>query len=206
MLYELRTYRLKPGAVPEYEKRFAAAIEARQKYSRLVGFWHTDIGPIDQVLHLWAYETLQQRAEARAASVKDGAWPPAGVMDLTVSMDNDILVPSPANDPLDGPREWGNLYELRMYTYPSGVIRHVMEQFTAGVAARQELSPLGGFFMSELGELNRFYQLWPYRDWDHRDEVRAQYLKAGTWPAKVEERPIHQLVRHLIPASFSPLH
>ena len=31
MLYELRTYRLKPGAVPEYEERFAAAIGARQK-------------------------------------------------------------------------------------------------------------------------------------------------------------------------------
>ena len=206
MLYELRTYRLKPGAVPEYEKRFAAGIEARQKYSRLVGFWHTDIGPINQVLPLWAYETLQQRAEARAAAAKDGAWPPAGVTDLTVTMDNDILTPSSVNDPLDGPREWGNLYELRMYTYPSGVIRHVMEQFTAGAAARRELSPLGGFFMSELGELNRFYQLWPYRDWDHRDEVRAQYLKDGTWPAKVEERPNHQLVRHLIPASFSPLH
>ena len=60
--------------------------------------------------------------------------------------------------------------------------------------------------MSDLGELNRFYQLWPYRDWDHRDEVRAQYMKDGTWPAKVEERPNHQLVRHLVPASFSPLH
>ncbi len=206
MLYELRTYRLKPGTVPEYEERFAAGIEARQKYSRLVGFWHTEIGPLNQVLHLWAYETLQQRAEARDAARKDGAWPPPGVMDLTVTMDNDILTPSTVNDSLDGPREWGSLYELRMYTYPSGVIRHVMEQFTAGVAARLELSPLGGFFMSELGELNRFYQLWPYRDWNHRDEIRAQYLKDGTWPAKVEERPNHQLVRHLVPASFSPLH
>ena len=41
---------------------------------------------------------------------------------------------------------------------------------------------------------------------NHRDEVRAQYLKDGTWPAKVEERPNHQLVRHLTPAAFSPLH
>ena len=143
MLYELRTYRLKPGTVPEYEKRFGEAIEVRQKYSRLVGFWHTEIGPVNQVLHLWAYETLQERADARAAAAKDpsGLWPPGGA-DLTETMDNDILIPSPVNDPLDGPREWGNLYELRMYTYPSGVIRHVMEQVTAQVGPRREFSPL----------------------------------------------------------------
>ena len=142
MFYELRTYRLKPGAVREYEERFGEGIEIRQKYSRLVGFWHTEIGPLNQVLHLWAYETLQERADARAAAAKDpsGMWPPKGGTDLTVTMDNDILIPSEVNDPLDGPREWGNLYELRMYTYPSGVIRHVMEQFTSQVGPRREFS------------------------------------------------------------------
>ena len=208
MFYELRTYRLKPGGVPKFEKAFGEGIEVRQKYSRLVGFWHTEIGPLNQVLHLWAYESLQERAEARAAAAKDpsGLWPPVGVQEYTITMDNDILVPSEVNDPLDGPREWGNLYELRMYTYPSGVVREVMKQMSDQVAQRRELSPLGGFFVSDLGELNRFYQLWPYKDWAHRDEMRASYLKSGVWPAKVDVRPNHQLVRHLTPASFSPLH
>ena len=124
MLYELRTYTLKPGAVPEYEGHFAEALPVRLKYSPLVAFWHVEIGPLNQVLHLWRYDSLQERADVRAAAAKDpsGMWPPKG-LDLIVSMENDILIPGAANDPLDGPREWGSLYELRMYTYPSGALR-----------------------------------------------------------------------------------
>ena len=207
MLYELRTYNLQPGSVREVEKRFEEAFEIRQKYSRMVALWHVEIGPINQILHLWAYESLQERADARAASVKDpsGKWPPK-VSELAISQEVDILLPSSINDPLDGPREWGDLYELRMYTYPSGTVRSVMDQFVAHVPRRAEMYPLGGFFMSDLGQLNRFYQLWPYKDWAHRDEIRKQYAGTDIWPPHTEERPIHQLVRHMVPASCSPLH
>jgi hypothetical protein len=207
MFYELRTYNLKPGTIPEAEKRFAEAIEVRQKYSPMVALWHTEIGPLNQLLHLWQYESLQQRQEAREAAAKDpsGKWPP-GLRELVETQENDILLPSPINDPLDGPREWGNLYELRMYTYPSGTVRKVMDQFVAHVPRRAEMYPLGGFFMSDLGQLNRFYQLWPYKDWAHRDEIRAQYAGTDIWPPHTDERPVHQLVRHLMPATCSPLH
>ena len=119
MLYELRTYNLTANSVPEVERRFAEKIEARMKLSPLVGFWHTDIGPLNQIVHLWAYESLQHRADTRAKAIADKVWPP-DITEFIVSMESDILTPSPVNDPLDGPREWGNLYELRMYTYPSG--------------------------------------------------------------------------------------
>ncbi len=207
MLYELRTYNLKPNSVPEAEKRFADAIPTRVKYSQLVGFWHTEIGPLNQIVHLWAYEDLQQRADARSAAIKDpsGKWPPA-VYDLIETMESDILLPSPVNDSLDGPREWGNLYELRMYTFPSGTVRSVMDQFSSQVDRRRELYPLGGFFCSDLGQLNRFYQLWPYKDWAHRDEIRSQYIGTDIWPAHTDVKAVHQLVRHMVPAPFSPLH
>ena len=207
MLFELRTYNLKPGAVAEYESRFAKGLPTRLKYSPLVGFWHTEIGPLNQVLYLWRYESLQERADARAAAAKDpsGAWPPGGT-DLIVTQENDILLPGPTNDPLDGPREWGNVYELRMYTYPAGAVRNVMKAFSEHVPRRAELYPSGGFFASDLGQLNRFYQIWPYKSWAHRDEVRAQYVGTDIWPPHTEERPVHQLVRHLVPAEFSPLH
>jgi hypothetical protein len=207
MLFELRTYTVKPNSVPEVEKRFAEAIETRVKYSPLVGFWHVDIGPLNQVVHLWRYNDLQERADARAAAIADpsGDWPPK-ITDLLVDMNSDILVPGDTNDPLDGPREWGNLYELRMYTYPSGTNRKVLKHFSESVERRNALYPAGGFFASDLGELNRFYQLWPYKDWAHREEIRKQYLGTDIWPPQTEERPVHQLVRHMVPASFSPLH
>jgi hypothetical protein len=207
MLYELRTYNLQPGSVREVEKRFAESFEVRQKYSRMVALWHVEIGPINQILHLWAYESLQERADTRAAAVQDpsGKWPPK-VSEFIVSQEVDILLASPINDPLDGPREWGDLYELRMYTYPAGAVRKVMDQFVEHVPRRAALYPLGGFFMSDLGQLNRFYQLWPYRNWEHRDEIRKRYAGTDIWPPHIEERPVHQLVRHMVPASCSPLH
>ena len=207
MLFELRTYNTMPGAVPEVEKRMGEAIETRVKYSPLVGYWHTEIGPLNQVLSLWSYESLGQRAEARAAAAADssGKWPPK-LSELLVNQNSDILMPGATNDPLDGPREWGNLYELRMYTYPSGVARNVIKTFSESVERRNAIYPAGGFFMSDLGELNRFYQLWPYKDWAHRDEIRKQYVGTDIWPPHTDERPVHQLVRHLVPAAFSPLH
>jgi hypothetical protein len=207
MLFELRTYNTKPGAVPEVEKRMGEAIETRVKYSPLVGYWHTEIGPLNQVLSLWSYESLGQRAEVRAAAAADpsGKWPPA-LSELLVDQNSDILIPGATNDPLDGPREWGDLYELRMYTYPSGAARNVLRTFSESVERRNAIYPSGGFFMSDLGELNRFYQLWPYRDWAHRDEIRKQYVGTDIWPPHTDERPVHQLVRHLVPAAFSPLH
>ena len=92
MLYELRTYNLTANSVPEVERRFAEKIEARMKLSPLVGFWHTDIGPLNQIVHLWAYESLQHRADTRAKAIADKVWPP-DITEFVVSMESDILAP-----------------------------------------------------------------------------------------------------------------
>jgi len=65
MIYELRTYTLKPGSVPEFEERFAKRQPFREKHSKLGGFWHVEFGPLNQVVHIWPYEDLQHRQERR---------------------------------------------------------------------------------------------------------------------------------------------
>lgn len=207
MIYEIRTYNLKPGAVGEYEARFGEAYAARAKYSPLYGFWHTEIGPLNQVIHIWPYESLQQRAEVRAAAAKDpsGKWPPAPG-DLVLTQESDILLPIKTMTEWSGPQQWGGLYELRMYTYPAGAVGGVAERFAEALEARTAVYPVAGIWTSDLGNLNRLYQLFPYKDWAHRDEMRAQYIGKGIWPPHSEARPITQLVRHLAPAAFSPLH
>ena len=84
MIYEMRTYDLKPHSVPEVEQRFAEAYEIRKKHSLLSAFWHTEIGPLNQIIHIWQYDNLQHRADTRAAAAKDpsGLWPPKGAVDL----------------------------------------------------------------------------------------------------------------------------
>ena len=65
MIYEVRTYGLRPGSIPEVEKRFAEALPHREKYSKLGALWHTELGPLNQIVHVWPYESLDQRAELR---------------------------------------------------------------------------------------------------------------------------------------------
>ena len=48
MIYEVRTYTLRTGAVPEFEERYEKRLAARLKHSKLGAFWHTDFGPLDQ--------------------------------------------------------------------------------------------------------------------------------------------------------------
>ena len=56
MIYEIRTYDLRPGSVPEVIKRFGEGYEHRTKYSELAAFWYTEIGPLNQIIHIWPYE------------------------------------------------------------------------------------------------------------------------------------------------------
>jgi len=207
VIYEIRTYNLRPGQVREYEKRFAEAYPVREKYSSLYGFWHTEIGPLNQLVHIWAYDSLQQRADIRASAAADasGKWPP-NASELALTQENDILIPISTMTNWKGPQEWGSLYELRMYTYPAGELPRVADAFAEAFEARNALYPVAGVWTSDVGNLNRLYHLYPYKDWAHRDELRAEYRRSGIWPPNTGIHPLTQLVRHLVPAAYSPLH
>src|SRR5712691_5564355 len=60
MFYEVRTYTLRPGTVAEFEERFAKRLPLREKHSKLGAFWHTEFGPLNQVIHVYPYDDLQQ--------------------------------------------------------------------------------------------------------------------------------------------------
>ncbi len=94
MIYEMRTYTLRPGSIEEFEKRFAEALHHREKHSKLAAFWHTDIGPLNQVIHLWGYRDLNELSHIRAKVRQDPNWPPANLRELIVSQKSKILAPA----------------------------------------------------------------------------------------------------------------
>ena len=73
MIYEVRTYTLRPGTVAEFEERFAKRLPLREKHSKLGAFWHTEFGPLNQVIHVYPYDDLQHRTAVRDALAKDTA-------------------------------------------------------------------------------------------------------------------------------------
>lgn len=76
MIYEMRTYRMKIGAVPAYLKLVAEEGIAVQKshLGQLVGYFSTEIGPLNEVVHVWAYQDLNDREERRARLAADPLW------------------------------------------------------------------------------------------------------------------------------------
>ncbi|HXF67634.1 MAG TPA: NIPSNAP family protein [Burkholderiales bacterium] len=212
MIYEVRTYDLKPRSVPEFEKRFGESYEShRRKFSELAAFWHTEIGPLNQVVHVWPYADLAERDRIRAASVKQGVWPPP-VGEFILSMRSDIFIPFAISPELK-PAKVGPFFEMRTYTYCSGELPVIMKNWENAIAGRLKYGPVTAIWYSELGGLNKFVHIWPYRSLDERWRIRNEIRKEGIWPpselAEKQGGRGYQLLAQenkiLMPAPFSPL-
>jgi hypothetical protein len=208
MIYEVRTYTLRAGAVAEFEERYEKRLPLRLKHSPLGAFWHTEFGLLNQAVHVYPYDDLNHRTRVRAALAADAgraALPGGG--DLIVAQESEIMNPAPFMRAL-GSRDYGtgNVYEMRTYTYAPGDIPKVLEAWAKAVPSREELSPLAACWTSELGGLNKFVHTWVYKDLAERDRVRAASRAPGrAWPPQSGVRPVRQENKLLIPASFSPV-
>ena len=72
MIIEMRTYTLQPGTLAEAEKRFGEALPHREKHGKLAAFWHTEVGPLNQIIHVWAYDNFEHRTTVRARRDEGG--------------------------------------------------------------------------------------------------------------------------------------
>lgn len=73
---EMRRYRLKPGGPQRWAELYkteGAAVQ-RKHLGEPVGYYRTEVGPINEIIHMWRYETLEERAEKRAALFADADW------------------------------------------------------------------------------------------------------------------------------------
>jgi hypothetical protein len=61
MIYEVRTYQIQPGSLQEVLSRFGEAYEHRKRHSELAAFWYSEIGPLNQIVHVWPYENAAER-------------------------------------------------------------------------------------------------------------------------------------------------
>jgi hypothetical protein len=73
LIYEVRTYTLRPGTVAEFKERYGKRLPLREKHSKLGAFWHTEFGPLKQAIHAYPYEDLAQRTAVRETMTKDTA-------------------------------------------------------------------------------------------------------------------------------------
>ncbi|MFO1322292.1 MAG: NIPSNAP family protein [Burkholderiales bacterium] len=99
MIVDHRTYAVKPGKLNEYLRLYETeAYPLQLKYLGHNLGWYTshDIGPLNQVVHLWGFDSLADREARRSAMAKDPAWAAfiEKAMPLLDSMENKILRPT----------------------------------------------------------------------------------------------------------------
>lgn len=205
MIIEVRTYQLKPGGVTEFEKRFGEALPGREKYSKLAALWHTEVGALNEVTHVWPYDSFEQRTQVRAAAVEAGAWPPQN-SEFIVSMQSEIFIPAPFSPTLE-PRSIGPLFEIRSYTLAPGALPGMMDRWAGKIDERVKLSPLVGAWYSELGGLNKWVHIWAYADAQQRQRIRAEAVARGIWPpgGAGSGLVLKQENKLVMPAACSPL-
>jgi hypothetical protein len=75
MIYEQRTYNVKPGMLNEYLAFFRdVGMPVRKAHNNLVGFWFTEFGTLNQVVHIWKYDSLEHRTALRAELMRNPQW------------------------------------------------------------------------------------------------------------------------------------
>jgi hypothetical protein len=98
MIYELRTYQLAVGGLPTYlEIARTKILPGVSEYGlKPVGFWYSEIGQLNEVVHLWAYNDLNERQEKWSKWARDPRR--AEVMEklrgVVLSQSNKILSPT----------------------------------------------------------------------------------------------------------------
>lgn len=104
MIVEERTYTTHPGKWRDYLALYEAEglfVQSRI-LGRMVGYYHTEIGTLNQIIHLWAYESLDERAQRRARLMEDAGWRAyvAKMLPLLQTQESRILQPAKFFTPL----------------------------------------------------------------------------------------------------------
>lgn len=76
MFVDERIYTLHAGQVPVFLKLYEEeAMECQVSIlGKMVGYYFTDIGPLNQIVHMWGYESLDDRFERRKLLQASPIW------------------------------------------------------------------------------------------------------------------------------------
>ena len=210
MIYELRTYTVRQGTLPDVVKAASTVSRDIRKddYGKLEGYWSTDIGPLNQVMHLWSYADLNERARLRGELAKNPRWNKEYVPIIRPNLvRQDIRLLNAVRAPA-APAKTPNVYELRCYRAKPGSAKPWLDLFTKSLEVREKYSKIVGLWTTEAGQPNEVCHIWAYADLNTRAAVRAESGKDPGWQAFIKSSTglldeMHSTI--MLPAAHSPL-
>ena len=98
MIIEMRTYTIKPGELHNFINIYDA--EIREIHTKILGnqlgFFYTEIGNVNEVVHLYGYDSYEDRQSRRVTLSKSPEFKAyiGKVKDLIVDMKNQLMTPT----------------------------------------------------------------------------------------------------------------
>ena len=206
MIYEVRTYDLLPRSLSEVIKRFSEGYEDRKKLSEMAGIFYSEIGPLNQIVHIWPYDSADERARVRKEALSLKTWPP-GIGKYVLRQIVEIYEPWPISPSLE-PGEWGPIYEFRSYMVTVGRMGEYLSRWKTALPGRAKHSPVSVVMECDVGTASKLMHIWPYKSLDERAKIRKQAEDEGVWPPKGDpDMKVLDAMENkiMLPASFSPL-
>ncbi|MDF2117145.1 NIPSNAP family protein [Roseiarcaceae bacterium H3SJ34-1] len=75
MIFEMRTYQLKPGALANYVRHFEkVGLPIVSRYCSLAAYWIAESGALNRVIHVWSFDDLEARRQAHERWMTDPDW------------------------------------------------------------------------------------------------------------------------------------
>lgn len=189
MFVDVRIYSLPPGALPGYVARYAKeGFPVQQKHGfDCLGYYTTEVGVLNRSIHLWAWNSVAEREEKRAAMGKDPAWQAyiGGNKDALVAQENKIMVSAPfypMKNTNPGPI---GVVDFRTYHVKHGRLPEFVKLYQEEGMAIQN-GHLGhniGWFTSHIGMQNQVLHLWAYPSVEERARRRAAMVADPAWQA-----------------------
>jgi len=195
VINELRIYTLQPGQMPRYlELARTVGRPARgNNYGVNHGYWTAEFGAINQIWHLWSYDSLNDRDRLRGELQKNEAWVKDYVPQIRPLIQRqDLRLMKPLRE-MAFPKTEGNIYEFRIYRTHMGEAKPWADLFQSYLPAREAYSPIVGLWMGEVPQPNELVHLWAYPDLNARAKARAASTQDPKW-----QEFLGKSARHLV--------
>ena len=211
MIYELRMYTTKPGKmkhVVNSSATVAQKIRNGDTYGKLIGHWWSEIGKMNQYVHMWEYQNVEEMRRLRSELSSRDDWkkefvPLVGPYILS----QEIRLLRSVSD-LKTPSNSNNFYELKIINLNIGKAGQWVAEFNNLVNEIENESLNIGIWQTELSNPNEIVSIWSHSSVERMQMFWEKLENNSSWKKFMdfqESSVKEEQTIILKPSSCSPL-
>ena len=184
MINELRMYTTRPGKMKDVVNASATVaqkIRGGDSYGKLIGHWWSEIGKMNQYVHMWEYKDPEEMRRLRSELAAKEDWknkfvPLVGPNILT----QEIRLLRPLTE-IKKPVNSSNIYELKIIKLNIGQSAKWAKKFLEIVDLIENSSINIGIWNTELQDPNEIISLWSHPNLENMSKYWYELESNKDW-------------------------